>query len=168
MCSLLVLAVLAQPAVELSQPIQAAARIDGAGNLIISVVSEAGPGFAGPVEFPGKAKVKVKVLSVFVTTTELPAKSVEAYTVDGRLVTAERLTELLAKERTVLVALDGKKVDPFLLQLYKEGTILLVPPANTVQFEPGGAIGGHNHPVDPSTPVPEERILPPRRIPDRP
>ena len=83
-----------------------------------------------------------------VTTAELPAKNVEAYTMEGRAIPTEKLAELLAKERNVLVALDGKKVDPFFLQIYKEGTILLVPPANTLGgafnpfggVEPGGVI----------------------------
>ena len=37
-----------------------------------------------------------------------------------------------------LIALDGKKVDPFHLQLYKEGTIVLVPPPNTLNLSHGG------------------------------
>ena len=86
-----------------------------------------------------KEPVKVKVTSAIVTTMELAAKEVEAYNVDGKRISAETLASLLAKDRPVLLALDGKKVDPFQLQLYKEGTIVLVPPANTLNI--GGSDG---------------------------
>ena len=49
---------------------------------------------------------------------------------------------MLAKEKTVLVAMDGKKLDPFYTQLYKDDTIVLVPPANTLNAG-GGAYGGY-------------------------
>ncbi len=75
-----------------------------------------------------KVPVKVKITTVTLTTLELPANAVEAFTVDGKRVAPEKLATLLEKERIVLIAVDGKKVDPFLLELYKEGTIVLVPP----------------------------------------
>ena len=63
-----------------------------------------------------------------------------------------------------LVALDGKKVDPFHLQLYKDGTIVLVPPANTLNLGGyGGAIGGYTGPVP--VPVPFAEPIPPPRVP---
>src|SRR5262249_62103595 len=99
-----------------------------------------------------------------VTTAELPARNVEAYTADGRAINAEKLRTLLAKERTVLVAMDGKKLDPFHLQLYKDDTIVLVPPANTLNM--GGYIGGyggHPPPPPPPPPPPGGRNAPPRR-----
>src|SRR5262249_35765784 len=85
-----------------------------------------------------KVAVKVKHTSVILTTVELPASAVEAYTADGKPISAEKLATALAKERTVLVALDGRKVDPFLLQLYKDDAIVLVPPANTLGALQGG------------------------------
>jgi hypothetical protein len=76
---------------------------------------------------PGKVRVKVTRLQL--TEMELPARLVKAYTVDGKAVPAARLAELLARERPVLIASNGRKVDPFHLQLYKEGTLVLVLPA---------------------------------------
>jgi hypothetical protein len=155
MYSLILLAVLAQPAPEPAAaggvpPQQVLASIDARGNLTITQVACACPGelmgpFAVPAlpegeKAPAKAKAKVKVTNLMVTMTEMPAKEVQAFTAEGREIPAERLATLLAKERTVLVALDGKKVDPFHLQLYKEDTIVLVPPANTVGG--GGVFGG--------------------------
>src|ERR1017187_324665 len=77
-----------------------------------------------------KVHVKTTVTSVQLEVVELPAQVVQAYTVDGKAIEPAKLGEMLAKERTVLIALDGKKVDPFHLELYKEGTIILVTPAN--------------------------------------
>jgi hypothetical protein len=124
-----------------SPPEQATAVIDAEGTLRITHVSCVCPNAgmpetpAGAPEKPGgdkaPAKPKAKVTQVLMTTAELPAKSVEAYTADGAPLTREKLAEMLKKERSVLVAMDGKKVDPFYLELYKEGTIVLVPPADT-------------------------------------
>jgi hypothetical protein len=135
-------------------PAQMLARMDK-GTLAITQVSfsvpgscygsygsyySSGYGSGAPAAPPGKAAVKVKVTSVLVTTVELPAKNVEAHTTDGRAISATELAKLLTKDRTVLVALDGKKVDPFFLQLYKEGTIVLVPPANTLNMGYGAPV----------------------------
>lgn len=148
MFSIVLMTALAQPAPGGAQPAQVVARIDK-GNLTITFVTDfpsggygSGPGTVVPVS--GKAPVKVKVTSVVVTTAELPAKEVAAYSTDGKAISAETLANLLAKERTVLIALDGKKIDPFQLQLYKEGTIVLVPPANTLNLS--GGFGGQYSP----------------------
>ncbi len=55
--------------------------------------------------------------------------------------------------------MDGKKVDPFLLQLYKEGTTVLVPPANTLNMSPGGyGDGGYYYaPPFKTMPAPERK-----------
>jgi hypothetical protein len=170
--NLVLLTALAQPAAEPAAPgalppEQAMAVIDAQGNLKITIVSCAcyGPAEqeveAAVPDKPGPdkaaAKVKVKVTSVLVTTAELSAKAVEAYTADGASLGKEKLAELLARERTVLVATDGKKVDPFFLELYKEGTVVLVPPANVL----GGGANPYSGPM--VVPAPE-----PRRIPDAP
>ena len=188
MYGLFLLAVLAQPASEPAaasdvRPEQVLASIDTRGNLTITHVSCACPNPAqllGPVapvpetpgadKAPAKAKPKVKVTNLMVTITEMPAKDVQAYTAKGRSIPAEKLATLLAKERTVLVALDGKKVDPFHLQLYKDDTIVLVPPANTVGG--GGGFGGWGyggHAVAvpaPLTPPVREAVKPPRKEPE--
>src|SRR5205085_7402325 len=119
MVSLLLLTVLAQaPDVPAptggAPPEQVLAKIDGKGNLIITTVTCAcyGPASqehvvnAGDLKGKEKVPVKVKTSSVIVTTAELPAKHVEAYSVDGKTISAETLATLLAKERTVLVAMD--------------------------------------------------------------
>lgn len=77
-----------------------------------------------------KVQVKATVTSVQLTVVELPAHVIQAYTVAGKAIDAAKLGEMLAKERTVLITLDGKKADPFHLELYKEDTIILVTPAN--------------------------------------
>ena len=81
-------------------------------------------------------------------------------TADGRTVNAETLAKLLTKERPVLVARDGKKPDPFLLQLYKEDAIVLVLPANTL----GGGYGGSSilpYPRSPERAMPKGEERPP-------
>jgi hypothetical protein len=182
--TLLVLSALAQPAPEgaapgSAPPEQVLATIDAKGKLTLTHLTCACYGPAvheQTVTGKDKVPVKVKVSSVVLTTAELPAKSVEAYSVDGKAISAETLATLLAKERTVLVSMDGKKLDPFYLQLYKEGTIVLVPPANTLNI--GGAVGPYGYgstvlPIPAPPPpgfekVPQaipEKILPP--IPDK-
>ena len=184
MYTLLVLTALAQPAPKPDAPsgvppTQMLARIDGRGTLALSYATSLpgggcsggygggcyGGGYYGyapsvissrtPSAPPAKAPPKVKVTTLMVTTAELSAKHVEAYTADGRTVTAEKLAKLLAKDRPVLVALDGNKPDPFLLQLYKEDAIVLVLPANTL----GSGYGG-------SSTLPYPRT--PEKGPDRP
>jgi hypothetical protein len=168
MYTLVVMAALAQPVPQPADvpsgmpPQQAVASIDAKGKLTIVHVSCNCYGPAAQettVDVPGKkdekpAKVKVKVSTVTMTTTELPAKHVEAYTVGGERIDSEKLAKLLAKERTVLVVMDGKKADPFHLQLYKDDTIVLVPPANTWNM---GGVGGFNGvgTVVVPTPLPE-------------
>src|SRR5262249_8888547 len=131
-------------------PGQGLAVIDKRGTLAITRVSPVcGHGRDGelwlprPGQKPGeKGEIKATVSRLMLTVIEMPADVVEAFTVDGEAragltgIELAKLKELLAKERMVLVALDGRKVDPFYLQLYKEGTIVLVPPGN---------IGGLDH-----------------------
>jgi hypothetical protein len=146
-------------------PQQAVAVIDGEGNLRITIATcncfgpgvQEMPAEASEKTAGDKASVKVKISSVTLTTVELPAKAVDAYTADGTAIKKEKLSEMLAKERAVLVSLDGKKVDPFLLQLYKEGTIVLVPPANVVNgggLYPGGFFGPPPVEAVPAVPPP--------------
>jgi hypothetical protein len=183
--TLLALAALAQPVPEgaapgSAPPEQVLATIDAKGKLTLTHVTCACYGPAvheQTVTGKDKVPVKVKTSSVVLTTAELPAKSVEAYSIDGKAISTETLATLLAKERTVLVSMDGKKLDPFYLQLYKEGTIVLVPPANTLNIGgPVGAVGAYGAPVVPvPAPLPPgfekvpqalpEKILPP--IPDK-
>lgn len=173
MYTLLVLTALAQQPVPPAdngpggmQPEQVMASIDAKGKLTIVYVTCNCYGPASQeatLDVPAKngekaAKVKVKVSSVTVTTAELPAKHVEAYTADGTRVEPEKLAKLLAKEKMVLVAMDGKKVDPALLQLYKDDTIVLVPPANVLNMGAGAAMV---MPAMPYAPVPEPAPVPP-------
>ncbi len=189
MYGLIVLAALAQPEPEAAAtgglpPQQVLASIDGRGNLTITQVAcycpgeFMGPGYGAAVELPegekapAKAKPKVKVTHLMVTMTELPVKDVQAFTAEGREIPAEKLATLLAKERPVLAALDGKKVDPFHLKLYKEDTIVLVPPPNTVGGAGGfGPWGGYGAgavyaPVPVAVPAPPVDV-PVRKLPRR-
>jgi hypothetical protein len=150
-------AVLAQPAPPSGPgalaPQPAVAVINSEGKLRITQVSSSNYGPASrdvtwtekrgsdTIQVTGKARST----SVVLTTTELPASIFEAYTSDGKPIAKEKLAEMLAKERTVLVATDGRKVDPFYLDLYKDGTIILVPPANVL----GTGAGPYDAPYGP-------------------
>jgi hypothetical protein len=57
-----------------------------------------------------------------------PAADVEAFGMDGRRIPLKNLANLLRDERPVLLSANGRKVDPFYLQLIKEGTVILVLP----------------------------------------
>ena len=184
MISLVLLALLAPPDVPPAAPQppagpglapeQAVAGIDDKGNLTLTRVEQSFPFMTARevwLKAPAKkdterVRVKAKVTALQLTVVELPARTVEAFTADGKAIPAAKLAEMLAKERTVLVARDGKKVDPFYLQLYKEGTIVLVPPAGLWGGGYGpppaygywGAGGYGGYPA-------AEPILPPRRPP---
>ena len=118
-------------------PLQGVARINAKSTLAIARVNSVMcSGYSGdrevwlqaPEKKPGeKVMVKAKITRVMVSVVELPAHIVEAYTADGKPIEPAKRAEMLAQERTVLIAMDGKKVDPFQLQLYKEDTIILVP-----------------------------------------
>lgn len=140
MVSLVVPLLFAQPGVTDAglgrAPIQVMAVIDGKGNLALTRVRPLG-GFGPPAAMPeielppgkadkGPAAVPVKVTSLAVTTIELPAAAVDAQMAAGKPITTEQLAELLAKERPILVATDGKKIDAFHLRLYKDDTIVLI------------------------------------------
>jgi hypothetical protein len=58
---------------------------------------------------------------------ENTATAVPAYDTAGKRIDAKQLAQLLEKETPVLVSADGKIVDPFHLQVVKEGTVILVP-----------------------------------------
>jgi hypothetical protein len=54
------------------------------------------------------------------------------YTMDGKRVESKRLAELLPEQTPVVIARDGKMVDPFHLRVIKEGTLIVVPPPGPV------------------------------------
>jgi hypothetical protein len=87
------------------------------------------------VEFDVDGEVAEETIVRLVTecqTTEslYEVGRVRAY-IDGKQVAEDRLTELLAESKHVLVSKDGKKLDPFYAAVIKEGTIVLVIPGTT-------------------------------------
>jgi RNA polymerase sigma factor (sigma-70 family) len=62
--------------------------------------------------------------------------AVSVYDTAGKLVAARKVIELLKGETPVLVATDGKPVDPFYLNLVKEGTLIFVVPGGISLREP--------------------------------
>jgi hypothetical protein len=133
----------APPGITGVPPVQAQASFDGKDKLRITYVTCTGSN-ENSMDLPnakGRDNIPVKVTSsaLAVLTVELSPKHVGAFTVDGRTIPADKLEELLAKERSVLVAAEGKKVDPFHLKLYKDDTIVLVPPTNLLNLGGYGA-----------------------------
>ena len=179
--NLVLATVLAQPGLEpagvgATPPKPVRAHIDSKGTLKIAYVASVCPGAgSGEMTVPvpavkGKEKAAgatVRVTKLTMTLVEVSARHVTAYTADGRPVSPERLATLLAKERTVLLAVDGKKVDPFLLELYKEDTLVLVPPANIVNFMTDGATGSYGGAPVMVAPMPAPRRMPQEEV-DKP
>jgi hypothetical protein len=67
---------------------------------------------------------------VFVEVMErYDLKEVKAFGTDGKPIDAVKLAELFKKSTPVVVSADGNKVGPYYLQLFKEGTVILVLPA---------------------------------------
>src|SRR5262249_32196732 len=65
-------------------------------------------------------------------TSKMVAKDVKALGLDGLPIDAAKLPKLLDKETMVLFSYDGRPVDSFYTQFFKEGTLILVPPARTM------------------------------------
>jgi hypothetical protein len=55
-----------------------------------------------------------------------PAADVEVYDTEGRRLTRKDAAGRLSKRKAVLVSADGREVDPFYLQVAREGTLVLV------------------------------------------
>jgi hypothetical protein len=68
-------------------------------------------------------------------------KEVRIYDTDLRRISAEKLTEAGKEERHALLSVDGKPVDPYYLQVVRDGTPIIVsravPDAIFVTFQPG-------------------------------
>jgi hypothetical protein len=65
---------------------------------------------------------------------------VQAFGTDGKRLDRKAILARLSKEEVpVLVSSDGREVDPFHLQLIKEGTVILVLPVEDLQLPPGPA-----------------------------
>jgi hypothetical protein len=146
-------------------PLQGVARINAKGAIAIARVNSVTCSSSGdrevwlqaPAKKPGeKVMVKAKITRVMVSVVDLPAHIVVAYTADGKPIEPAKLAEMLAQERTVLIAMDGKKVDPFQLQLHKEDTIVLVPPANLEGLQ----LGPYRTPAPKGPEEPPQKELP--------
>lgn len=90
--------------------------------------------------------VPIRITRSVTVKRAVDAKWVKAHGVDGKPIDAAVLAAVLRESTIVLVASDGKAVDPYFLQIIREGTIVLVPPA-TINF-------GSSRPPEP-IPVPK-------------
>jgi hypothetical protein len=114
-----------------SQPVQVVAGVDKAGNLLVwRTTTELVPEQRTQrVERDGKVEQRTVVVYVPVTRQtkrSFPSKDVQAFGTDGKPIEPKKLAELLQKPAAVLVSADGRPVDPFYLQIIKEGTVVLV------------------------------------------
>ncbi|MCC6420029.1 MAG: hypothetical protein IT429_17480 [Gemmataceae bacterium] len=97
-----------------------------------------------------KQTVKIKEVTFDLRQQSLPARAVRASLAGGDRVPPDRLPDLLRKEVTVLVSLDGRPVDPFWLQVIREDVPVLILPQAQPQYGHGGP---HSAPaVVPSSP----------------
>jgi hypothetical protein len=84
----------------------------------------------------GKKEVRTAYVTqqrLQIITEKYELKDVKAFDTEGKPIETAKLAELFQKSTPVLVSLDGKKVDPYYLQLFKEGTVTLVLPSPKVQ-----------------------------------
>ncbi len=115
-------------------PLAVAAGIDEKG--VVYVRDNSGNAFTSTgyyeVEEGGQKRlvpVQIKENVFTLRTRSLDARAVRAFRTDGKPVPAADLPRLLRKEVTVLVSADGRKVDPFYLEVIRAGTPVLVLPA---------------------------------------
>jgi hypothetical protein len=81
------------------------------------------------VERDGQVEERTYVVHVPITRQvkrSFPSKEVQAFATDGKQIDSKKLADLLHKPTVVLVSADGRPVDPFYLQIIKDGTVVLV------------------------------------------
>jgi hypothetical protein len=79
----------------------------------------------------GQVQKKTVPYTVFVTKlvkVPLDAKDVQVLTPDGKRVGPADVRKLLSRPVPVLVSADGNPIDPFYLQLLREGSLCVVAP----------------------------------------
>jgi hypothetical protein len=76
----------------------------------------------------GEDRATVYVPVERLITLSLDLNATPVYALDGKRLDVKELPERFRKETPVLVSQDGKMVDPFHLQLIKEGTLIVAPP----------------------------------------
>ncbi len=79
-------------------------------------------------------------------------QKVRVHDTKGRAVDANELRKRLRSETLALISADGRPVDPLLLRLYKEDTLVFVLPPDALPAVPG---------VDPIAPLPAPAVAPP-------
>jgi hypothetical protein len=111
-----------------------------------------------------KRKIVVKTTFFSMNKRSLEAKWVKAHDATGKDISAKNLSARLAKHTNLLVSVDGKEVDPYYLQLYKEGTVVLMPPA--LGYYGGGYTDAPPPAVEPKTDgeFPQPKKLPAPKI----
>src|SRR5207253_506785 len=82
------------------------------------------PGEAKPGLFLGEQK-PIVTFSMRTDKKTFPLARVRAYSTRGQPIAWESVRAKLKKDRLVLITMDGKKADPFYLQNFADGTIVL-------------------------------------------
>jgi RNA polymerase sigma factor (sigma-70 family) len=77
----------------------------------------------------GRNRVTTYQKNELLKTRSFPGDYVKVYDVKGKRVSKKQLTELLKKETLALISVDERMADPQNLQLFKEGTLLLILPS---------------------------------------
>jgi hypothetical protein len=123
-------------------PIHTVARVDRAGRLIVTTpVTVYKMEERKRVVNRGGKEVEVtefvRVPEVVLTTREVKNSQFQVFEAGGKKVEAKDLARRLTRWTPVLLSADGKKVDPFYLQVIKKGTpIILLPPETQRMPEP--------------------------------
>jgi hypothetical protein len=81
-------------------------------------------------------------------------ETIPAYDTTGKRIDAATLARQLKKETPVLIAMDGKMVNPYHLQVVKEDTVIFVPSGPLTYVpplaQPGAAVSPGGKPEPPS------------------
>jgi hypothetical protein len=91
--------------------------------------------------------VKSAVMESVPVTRQYKVKDMKLFGLDGLPIDADKLPKLLARETMVLVSPDGRPLDSFYTQFFKEGTLVIVLPTPKAE----------------AIPVPLPRPIPPPR-----
>jgi hypothetical protein len=114
-------------------PTFAVVRMNKEGQLVQRVIVQVAVPVEKQIEVNVMGRVEIRKVTTYVRESRqeertLLIKGLQAFDSAGKKVDEAKLPQLLRNDTLVLLASDGQMVDPFYLQIIKEGTLILMLP----------------------------------------
>jgi hypothetical protein len=142
-------------------PVTALAAVDAKGRLLVRLPVNMVVPRRGIQPLPDGSEQEITYYEQVTTGRDwvVSLDEVQGYRPDGSRLTAQQLRKQLHKEVAVLIAVDSRPVDPFHLQVIKEGTVILVLPRYQPPTQPAPAVAAT--PPVAAPPAPPGYVTPP-------